>query len=398
MTSATTPPVTVIVGGCGHVGLPLGVALAGAGQRVFALDIDPAKVAKVNNAEVPFIEAGLPEALAAVRAAGTFEATLDPTTITAANTVIVVIGTPVDEHLNPDPNEVVTAVTGLAHLLCDGQLLVLRSTVYPGVTRRVAEALTQRGLRLDVACCPERLAEGVALPELRSLPQIIGADTPAAIERAVRLFDGVAPSCLVVSTAAAELAKLFTNVWRYLKFAAANQFFMLADGAGVDYAEVYRAITTDYPRARDLPAPGLTAGPCLFKDTMQLSAYSDNTFALGHAAMLINEGLPSYIVRRVEEQFDLRTACVGILGMAFKANVDDTRSSLSYKLRRLLRFRAARVLCADPLLDDPRLVPVAEVIAEADLILIATPHDDFAGLEFRQPVVNVWDMTLRIRP
>jgi len=390
--------VTVIVGGCGHVGLPLGVALAGAGQRVFALDIDPAKVAKVNNAEVPFIEAGLPEALAAVRAAGTFEATLDPTTITAANTVIVVIGTPVDEHLNPDPNEVVTAVTGLAHLLCDGQLLVLRSTVYPGVTRRVAEALTQRGLRLDVACCPERLAEGVALPELRSLPQIIGADTPAAIERAVRLFDGVAPSCLVVSTAAAELAKLFTNVWRYLKFAAANQFFMLADGAGVDYAEVYRAITTDYPRARDLPAPGLTAGPCLFKDTMQLSAYSDNTFALGHAAMLINEGLPSYIVRRVEEQFDLRTACVGILGMAFKANVDDTRSSLSYKLRRLLRFRAARVLCADPLLDDPRLVPVAEVIAEADLILIATPHDDFAGLEFRQPVVNVWDMTLRIRP
>lgn len=389
---------TVIVGGCGHVGLPLGVALAGAGQRVFALDIDPAKVAKVNNAEVPFIEAGLPEALAAVRAAGTFEATLDPTTITAANTVIVVIGTPVDEHLNPDPNEVVTAVTGLAHLLCDGQLLVLRSTVYPGVTRRVAEALTQRGLRLDVACCPERLAEGVALPELRSLPQIIGADTPAAIERAVRLFDGVAPSCLVVSTAAAELAKLFTNVWRYLKFAAANQFFMLADGAGVDYAEVYRAITTDYPRARDLPAPGLTAGPCLFKDTMQLSAYSDNTFALGHAAMLINEGLPSYIVRRVEEQFDLRTACVGILGMAFKANVDDTRSSLSYKLRRLLRFRAARVLCADPLLDDPRLVPVAEVIAEADLILIATPHDDFAGLEFRQPVVNVWDMTLRIRP
>lgn len=389
---------TVIVGGCGHVGLPLGVALAGAGQRVFALDIDPEKVAKVNNAEVPFIEAGLPDALAAVRATGTFEATLDPTTITAANTVIVVIGTPVDEHLNPDPNEVVTAVTGLAHLLCDGQLLVLRSTVYPGVTRRVAEALTQRGLRLDVACCPERLAEGVALPELRSLPQIIGADTPAAIERAVRLFDGVAPSCLVVSTAAAELAKLFTNVWRYLKFAAANQFFMLADGAGVDYAEVYRAITTDYPRARDLPAPGLTAGPCLFKDTMQLSAYSDNTFALGHAAMLINEGLPSYIVRRVEEQFDLRTACVGILGMAFKANVDDTRSSLSYKLRRLLRFRAARVLCADPLLDDPRLVPVAEVIAEADLILIATPHDDFAGLEFRQPVVNVWDMTLRIRP
>jgi len=396
VTIPDAPPRTVIVGGCGHVGLPLGVALAGAGQHVWALDIDAAKVDRVNAGEVPFMEAGLPEALQHARRAGTFEATVDPTSISLADTVIVVIGTPVDEHLNPDPNEVVAAVESLAHLLRNGQLLILRSTVYPGVTRRVAEVVGQRGLDLDVACCPERLAEGVALPELRSLPQIIGADTPGATARAVALFDGVAPSCIVVSTAAAELAKLFTNVWRYLKFAAANQFFMLADGAGVDYAEVHRAITTDYPRARDLPTPGLTAGPCLFKDTMQLSAYSDNTFALGHAAMLINEGLPQYIVRRIEQQFTLAGSCVGILGMAFKANVDDTRSSLSYKLRRLLRFRAARVLCADPLAADPSLVPVAQVIAEADLIVIATPHDVFRDLTFRQPVVNVWDMTLRL--
>ncbi len=132
-----------------------------------------------------------------------------------------------------------------------------------------------------------------------------------------------------------------------MKFAVANQFLMIADQAGVDYTNVLRAIREDYPRAADLPGPGFAAGPCLFKDTMQLAAFTADHFPLGQAAMQVNEGLPAYIVSALERRYGgLQGKTVGILGMAFKGESDDTRASLSYKLRKLLvvggRPRASR--------------------------------------------------------
>src|SRR5207244_7606341 len=155
----------------------------------------------------------------------------------------------------------------------------------------------------------------------------------------------------------AELAKHFTNTWRYIKFATANQLYMIANDFGLDYERIRSAIAHDYPRAADLPRAGFAAGPCLFKDTMQLAAFNNNNFMLGHASMMVNEGLPLYVVARIEERFDLRSSAVGILGMAFKGESDDIRSSLSYKLRRILRFKADRVICTDPYVSvDPTLV------------------------------------------
>ena len=163
----------------------------------------------------------------------------------------------------------------------------------------------------------------------------------------------------------AELAKLFANTWRYIQFAAANQLFMIANDFGLDFARIRDALKQDYPRLAGMPGPGLAAGPCLLKDTMQLAAFNNNNFTLGHASMMINEGLPLYMVSKLEQQYDLSEMTVGILGMAFKAESDDTRSSLSYKLKRLLRFRAARVLCTDPYAQhDQDLWPLDDVLAE----------------------------------
>jgi UDP-N-acetyl-D-mannosaminuronic acid dehydrogenase len=191
----------------------------------------------------------------------------------------------------------------------------------------------------------------------------------------------------------AELAKLFTNVWRYIKFATANQLYMMANDQGLDFERIRQGLIQDYPRAADMPGAGFAAGPCLFKDTMQLAAYNHNNFALGHTAMTINEGMPLYLVHRLEQRFDLASLTVGILGMAFKGGSDDIRSSLSYKLKRILAFKAGTVLCTDPYVtSDDCLVPLGEVLARADLLVIAAPHPEYRELRTGKPVADIWNV------
>lgn len=383
----------MVVGGCGHVGLPLALALAGRGQRVTAYDISAAAVAAVNSGQMPFQEPGADEMLAECLASGRFDASTDPAVAGDAEVIVVVIGTPVDEHQNPDPDAVRRAVSEIADEFRDGQLLVLRSTVYPGVTRLVADFVAGLGHQVDVAFCPERIAEGKAFVELYELPQLVSGVGDNAVARASKLFRLLTEQVVEVEPEEAELAKLFTNTWRYMKFAAANQFFMIANNFGVDYERVRNAITFDYPRAKDLPGAGFAAGPCLYKDTAQLAAFNNNNFPLGNASMLVNEGLPSYLVAQIEQTHDLRHMTVGILGMAFKGESDDTRSSLSYKLRRILRFKAGDVICTDPYVTtDPDLVPHDEVLERADLLVIGAPHDRYADLRTDKPVVDIWNM------
>lgn len=382
-----------IVGGCGHVGLPLGIAFGQAGLDVTLFDIDESMVEMVSGGEMPFVEAFAAEPLERLVREGRLAASADPAVVTDAEHVVVVVGTPVDGHLNPDPKAVPGAVTELLEHLRDGQHLVLRSTVYPGVTAMVEKVITEAGLAIDVSFCPERIAEGRAMEELHKLPQIVSARTPEALDRAANLFANLTESTVPLAPEEAELAKLFTNTWRYIKFAAANQLFMIANDYGLDFERIRSAVREEYPRAADLPGPGLAAGPCLLKDTMQLAAFNNNNFTLGHSSMMINEGLPLYLIARLEQRYDLSTMTVGVLGMAFKAESDDIRSSLSYKLKRLLRFKAAEVLCTDPYVRvDDSLVPLAEVIERSDLLIIAAPHEIYADLEPDVPVVDVWNL------
>lgn len=382
-----------MVGGCGHVGLPLALAFARAGETTASFDINENAVSRVNSGQMPFDEPDAPAVLRDVLDDQTYFATSDPALIRMAEVVVVVIGTPVDEHLNPDAHAVPDAVSALSEFLRDGQLLILRSTVYPGVTRLVEERLDELGLEIDVAFCPERIAEGKAFTELYSLPQIVSGRKPSAVRRAADLFSLLAASIIEATPEEAELAKLFTNTWRYIKFAAANQFYMIANSHGIDFEQVRTAITTDYPRAQDMPGAGFAAGPCLFKDTMQLAAFNNNAFFLGHAAMMVNEGLPMYLVDRMDNLYDLKDKTVGILGMAFKGESDDTRSSLSYKLKRILRFRARSVLCTDPYVtSDTSLSSLDEVLEQSDVLIIGAPHKVYSGLSADLQIVDVWNL------
>ncbi|MGH7609150.1 MAG: nucleotide sugar dehydrogenase [Candidatus Dormibacteria bacterium] len=383
----------VVVGGCGHVGLPLALGFGLRGLRVGVYDIDPSAVERVCRGEMPFSEPGAAEVLREVLDQRHFEATTDPQILGRADAVVVVVGTPIDKHLNPEALDVPAQVATLVPHLVDGQLLVLRSTLYPGVTALVERQLAERGRRIDVAFCPERIAEGRAMEELFSLPQLVSGRTPEVRARAAHLFRRLTEDTVELLPEEAELAKLFTNTWRYIKFATANQLFMIANDFGLDYARIRDALAHEYPRARDLPTAGLAAGPCLLKDTMQLAAFNNNQFTLGHSAMLINEGLPLYAVARLERRFELAKLNVGILGMAFKAESDDIRSSLSYRFKRILTFKAKRVLCTDPYVSrDPDLLPLEQVLAESDLLVIGAPHQVYRDIKTDLPLVDLTNL------
>jgi len=381
-----------VIGGCGHAGLPLGLSFADRGQRVVLYDIDRAAVELVNRKTMPFLEENAPAILEKVVDQGRLVATTDISVVSRASVLILVIGTPVDDHLNPRLDDVMSVIRAMSEYLRDGQLLILRSTVFPGVTQKIAEYLRQNKKTVSVAFCPERIAEGYAIRELSTLPQIVSGQDRESADRATRLFSLLTADIIELSPIEAELAKLFTNTWRYVNFAVANQFYMIANNYGLDFYRSYEAMTKGYPRLQGFARAGFAAGPCLFKDTMQLASFSNNNFFMGHAAMLVNEGMPNYVVEHIKRRMTLHDKCVGILGMAFKANIDDPRESLSYKCKKILELEAKEVVCADVYIPSPDFVTADELVRRADLIILATPHREYKALDFKgKPVVDIWN-------
>lgn len=381
----------VIVGGCGHVGLPLGLVMAVFGKwDVTLLDIDADKINAVNRGEMPFREDGAEKLLRDV-VGMSLRATADAACLSNAAAVITVVGTPVDEHLNPMVHQLYRSVDRTLEAMQDGALLILRSTVYPGVTRLVHERIARRGRKIHLAFCPERIAEGHAIRELRELPQIVSAFDDESRALAEGLFSRITPAIIHLDPLEAELAKLFTNSWRYLNFAASNQFYMLASSYGLDFNRIHDAVTRDYPRMRSFSRAGFAAGPCLLKDTLQLASFAGNNFFMGHAAMLINEGLPNFVVSQLR-QYGLQEKVVAILGMAFKGESDDVRESLSYKLKKLLLLEAAEVLCVDPYVSDAALVSLDEALRRADVVILGAPHKCYDDLDIPRSkiVIDVW--------
>lgn len=381
-----------IIGGLGHVGLPLGIAFATAGMDVCLIDIDLRAVDIVSKGKMPFMDAGAEEALRQVIHHKLFIST-DKSVVSQCKFILITIGTPIDEHLNPIYDVLKNTVNEIIHIIRDDQHIILRSTVYPGTTKKMKKYLEENGKQTRLSFCPERVAQGKVLEEIRSLPQIVSSFDKDAIEEVRNLFLRLTKDIIVLEPMEAELAKLYTNVWRYIQFSIANQFYQIAAMNQLDFYRIYNAITYKYPRAQNFPTAGFAAGPCLFKDTMQLAAFSNNNFFLGHAAMLINEGLPNVIVQMLNEKYGLHDKTVGILGMAFKADNDDKRESLSYKLKKILKIEAKSVCCSDVYINDPGFVSTENLIADSDIIILGAPHREYLNLSFKpdQVVVDIWN-------
>ena len=382
-----------VIGGGGHVGLPLSIMLAKKGFSVFAVDNDVDKVEMLKRGVYPFMEEGGQELLNEVKDNNLFFCT-EHRIVEKCDVVILTVGTPVDEHLNPDVSTIYTAIDEIRQYLHDGQVIVLRSTLFPGTSEKVLAFLQAEGLDVGVSYCPERIAQGTALKEMREFPQLISGSDSRSLDVARRIFSSFAPEVIELHIKEAELAKLFTNVWRYIKFSIANQFYMIAEEKGQNFYRIYDAITRNYPRTLDFPTAGFAAGPCLFKDTMQLAAYNRHNFVLGHAAMLVNETLPDFLVEQVKREYSLSGLRVGILGMAFKADNDDSRESLAYKLRKLLQYENAVVMCTDPYIKCPSFYPLETVLDSCKLIFIGCPHSIYRNFNFQgRKVIDCWGFT-----
>jgi len=377
---------TLGVIGIGRVGLPLALVFAQSGVKVIGIDKNEDYVAKLKRGEKPFHEEGIEELLKI--------ANFTPTTdfewgVQESDILILCVGTPLTSGYNPDFSQLYSALSRIVEVPIEGKLIIVRSTVPPGtIDDKVTPFLEKKsGLKagegFGIAICPERIVEGKAIEEIKELPEIIGTHDEVTVAIATELFRRINPNkkISVTEPKTAELVKLFSNVYRYVNFALANEFALLAESFGQDSREIINTLNYGYPRG-GIPRPGLTGGPCLTKDGyFLLSGIAFPDFIL--LAWRLNEFIPQYIVNRLKQALKEKGkpmhACrIAVLGLAFKGGIDDTRYSPSVRIVDLLESENADVAKHDPYIDDTDTLE--EAVTGADAVVLATNHPEFKGV------------------
>lgn len=380
----------VAVIGIGRVGLPLALVLAQNGFSVYGIGRNEKKLDAINRGEMPFMEEGAEKLLKEV-VGKSFVATIDYSCIKQCDYIILTLGTPIDENMNPLYDQINSAIFAMKPYLRPGQTLILRSTVSPGTTQYVRSLIEDLdslkiGENFFLAFCPERIAEGRALEEIKTIPQIIGGVDEKSSIKAQTLFKAISVETIISDDVSSELAKLFTNMYRYINFAIANEFMVLADNYKKDIYEIIHLVNYNYKRGQ-LQSPGLTSGPCLFKDGFFL--IPDLPFTdLISVSWKINESIPLLLVKKIKDRIKLEHKKAVILGVAFKAEIDDIRESLSFKVRKALLRERAMVTLHDPYVTGHIHQQVEhdiyKAVKGADLLFVGTNHREYVSLDIKK--------------
>jgi UDP-N-acetyl-D-glucosamine dehydrogenase len=393
---AGTAHITVV--GQGYVGLPLAVEFARAGFHVTGLDVDLDRVAALG-----FGRPSTPDVtdaeLRALLAAGHYEPTADFAALEAADAVIICVPTPLRKSKDPDISYVVAAAEAAAERARAGQLVVLESTTYPGTTEEMLRPMFEaRGARIGeeifLAFSPERIDPGNRRFRARNIPKVVGGVTPTCTRLAAALYRRIVPCVHEVSSPRiAELAKLYENIFRNVNIALANEFALMCARLGVPTREVIDAAATKpFGFMPFYPGPGI-GGHCIPVDPlylswkMRLNGYEPRFI---HVADEINAAMPGYVVEMVSDALNARKKSVNgasilALGVAYKANVGDTRESPALEILAHLHAKGAVVSYADPwvpatTIGDTELKAVEltdDRLGEADCVLILADHVAF---------------------
>jgi len=378
-----------IIGGAGHIGLPLGILFADKGVNVTLYDKNYYAVKKINNCQLPFMEDKGKELLKKNKKR--IFATTNKNSISKSDIIIVCIGTPVKDN-KPDLFYFFKLFKEIKNLLRPDQLLIIRSSIYPGTCKKIHQFLGKKFT--NISYCPERVVQGKSISELPKLPQVISGISGRSIIASKTLFKLICKKIIITSILEAELIKLFSNAWRYINFSISNEFYMICENLGVDFNRLRKNMINGYERNKNIPTAGFAAGPCLYKDTTQLNAFLKKSFRLGSVSTKINQGLPNFIYKKLILKFkdQLKSMTIGILGLTFKSDIDDLRDSLALELLKLLKKHKLNVIFSDEYASLKKNVSKEKLISKSDIIIIGSPHTIYKKLIIpkNKYLVDIW--------
>ena len=381
-----------IVGGAGHVGTPLGLALSSRGYNVILIDKNKENIKKINHGEMPFIEEGCTKLLKKMISKKKIFATPELSEVKKCKYIIVCLATPINNKFEPNLKNFINFFYNLKKYLNSNHIIIIRSSIYPGICNKIFDIIKDRCKNLSY--CPERIAQGRSLEELPKISQIISGKNAKSRLECGKIFNKVCKKIIYTKIIEAELIKLFSNAYRYINFSISNQFYMMCKDQGLDFFKIRNLMRDNYKRNINIPTAGFTAGPCLLKDTMQLSSFYNHKFSLFHSAMSINKDLPIFIIRKLSEKYDLRKKTIGVLGLSFKAENDDIRDSLSIKLLKHLKSKKIRTLQSDEYYKDKNNIDKNLLVRKSDIIIISTPHKAYKNLKInkKKVLIDIWGL------
>lgn len=401
---------TLGVIGVGRVGLPLGVSFARKGINVIGFDINEELIKKINSKIAPFLEQNLQEYLNDAIESNKFVATNDHSLLQNTDVIVITVGTPLNVHSVPDYSQLFSALSKIVQYPLTNKLLIIRSTSAPGTLENIVKPYIEKHTNLKVgedlflAACPERIAEGKAIEEFHNLPEIIGGVTETCSKLASEIFRKLNSNkkIFITTPKSAELAKLFANVYRYVNFALANEFGLIAEEHGEDAHEIIKFVNEDYTRGK-IPTPGLTGGPCLSKDGYFLTQHMPFPEFIQMASKL-NENIPHHVIKKLKHEMEkdnksLVNCKVAVLGLAYKSGIDDIRHSPAVKLADVLKGEGCDVITYDPYVNPNSNASLTDVVQDVDAIIIATNHPEFKvlpsvlnSLNSSPVVIDCWRM------
>ena len=386
-----------IIGGAGHIGLPLSLVLA---KRNNIVIVDPSEnVLKIKKKIAPFEDKGIEKYLKNKNIHKNISYSNDINLLKPnfVDAIIIAIGTPLDEWGNPVTADLEKICLKSVNKLKKNGIIILRSTVTPGFSKKIFNNIKKNKKKINIAYCPERIAQGKSFTELFKFAQIVGIEknNKSTFVKVKKIFNKISPKFFLTDTTTAELVKLFANFWRYSTFAISNQIYMTANQFGCSANEIINLIRYKYPRSHGIQSPGFAAGPCLYKDTQQLVASLNNNFIMGSAAISINEGI-AYTVSDMAINLSKKKDIL-ILGASFKPNCDDHRSSLSFKLYKILSLRKKEnVYLHDPYVKHPKVINnLKNINIKNSFVIVASPHDIydkiFKKFKNKKNIINIWN-------
>ena len=382
-----------IIGGAGHVGYPLGLIFSSKGFEVNLIDKNLKNSKKINSGISPFLEEGSKALLKQMLKKKRIKASQDLKSVLESKYIIVCIGTPIDNNLSPEIKRFLNFFKELRKYLKKDHHIIIRSSVYPGICEKVYNIIKDKNKNLSY--CPERIVQGKSIKELPNISQLVSGKNITSIKESANLFKKICKKIITVEIIEAELIKLFSNAYRYVHFAISNQFYMICRDQGLNFFKIREIMKDGYKRNAHIPMSGFTAGPCLLKDTMQLSSFYNKKFSLGHAAMNINEDMPKFIYNDLKKNVNLKNKTIGLLGLTFKADCDDIRDSLAIKLLKFLKNKKIKTLYSDEYYFLKGSITKKKLIEKSDIIIISTPHSAYKKIKVskKKLIIDIWGHT-----